>query len=179
MTLSQNHIMDHSNSFDLLPLESQLLGQPIYFMDIYDLGRFHDSIKTPIGTLGYRYDPFFAAFAGIKFIPDKKSYSFIKNKILQIETTAVIDPAYSRFLDKYPAIAASIKLCFFQKKKMVREILLPFGLKDLEDGKRLVNIDPELPAGNYHFEYSIETPGYNPTHNSDKIKLRIKEGVVQ
>ena len=44
-----------------------LLGQPVYFFDSYNLADFKDTIQTPAGTFGYRYDSFFVSFPQLQF----------------------------------------------------------------------------------------------------------------
>src|SRR6185503_8253198 len=62
MTLSQNLYKERRNNYNFWPIEKEMIGKPVYFLDIYDLSRFSDSLKTPIGYVGYRYDPSFVSF---------------------------------------------------------------------------------------------------------------------
>ena len=63
MTYSQNHYTDGRNNYNFWPVEDSLLGKPVYFLDKFRLTRFPDSLKTPIGWVGYMYDSSLASFA--------------------------------------------------------------------------------------------------------------------
>jgi hypothetical protein len=69
MTLSQNLYKERRNNYNFWPIENELFGNPVYFLDIYDLQRFPDSLKTPLGYIGYRYDPNFISFQEVHIIP--------------------------------------------------------------------------------------------------------------
>jgi hypothetical protein len=71
-TYSQNHCSEHKNNYNYWPIEEALLGQPVYFMDLYGMDRFKDSLQTPLGTIGYRYDPSSFSMAAIQFIPERR-----------------------------------------------------------------------------------------------------------
>jgi len=47
-------------------------------------------------------------------------------------------------------------------------------MKELTLNDFSVIINPGVPAGNYNFLFSIEVPGYNATHNSEKFKLTVE-----
>jgi hypothetical protein len=42
-----------------------MLGKPVYFLDKYLLYRFPDSLKTPVGWIGYIFDSALMSFAKI------------------------------------------------------------------------------------------------------------------
>jgi hypothetical protein len=47
-------------------------------------------------------------------------------------------------------------------------------LQKINSNSFVADINPQLPPGKYYFRLSIEIPGYNPTHNSEKIELIIE-----
>src|SRR5690606_18604473 len=66
VSFSQNMYRMRKNNYNFWPIEDSLLGKPVYFMDIYGMSRFTDSLKTPIGWVGYRLDSSFASFSKVK-----------------------------------------------------------------------------------------------------------------
>lgn len=173
VTYSQNNVRDHRNNYNFWPVEDELLGKPVYLMDIYGLDRFSDSLQTPIGTIGYRYDPAFISFAKIEFIPRHRIYEVKENASFYLEGRTKMGENYRDYILGHPSVSAKIKLVIFRGKKIVREIPLPVSLPDITGKDFGMNIRPDLPPGNYYFRFSVETPGYNPTHNSEKTGLRI------
>ncbi len=170
---SQNHLRDHRNNYNFWPLEDSFLGRPVYFLDIYGPERFPDSLKTPIGTVGYRYDPAFLSFAKIEFIPQSDFYRVKENQPLQLQGRVRLSAYYARFIQQHDSLPATISCCLFKGKNMLQKAVLPLSLQDLVNGEFSVPFMPQVLRGRYYFRFSIETPGYNPTHNSEKIRLQI------
>ena len=173
-TYSQNHVMGRRNNFNFLPLEDELLGKPGYFLDIYNMERYEDSIKTPLGYVGYRYDSFLLSFAKISFEPEKKSYTIRENQPVKIKGVARMSDHYRSYIVSHPAIKTQIKLYFFKRKKVVGQLVVPLTLQEALKSSFAVQVVPVLPPGDYYFRFTIQVPKYNPTHNSDKIGLTIK-----
>jgi hypothetical protein len=80
------------------------------------------------------------------------------------------------YLVKYPHTAYSIKLVFFQGKKIITEmpVLLDIGRIWEKDGQLSFILKPDLPKGHYQMMLSFAVSGYNPTHNSEKNKLVVE-----
>lgn len=174
MTYSQNYVGEHRNNYNFWPIEDKLLGEPVYFMDIYRLNRFTDSLKTPFGYIGYRYDSACNSFAKIRFETDKTSYKIKTGNPLTLKAAARMSRSYFGYINEHKDWGTVIKLYLFRNKKIVKEFALPNMLTDnLIDGFE-VSVNPDLSPGNYHFRFSIEVPGYNQTHNSEKIKLIVE-----
>jgi hypothetical protein len=177
MTLSQNLYKERRNNYNFWPIERELIGKPVYFLDIYELNRFPDSLKTTIGYVGYRYDSSFLSFETFNI------HFTAKNRIHQGESLRVNyggipmpgTPQLS-YLYKYPQSQYSVKLVFFQGKKIVTEV--PVSLDIGRIWKKLEHLSftlkPDLPKGHYQMMLSFAVPGYNPTHNSEKIKLVVE-----
>ena len=174
MTYSQNDAGEHRNNYNYWPVEDSLFNKPVYFFDIYRLNRFKDSLKTPIGNIGYRYDSAFISFAKIIFEPSQFAYSVKKNESFILKAWARLPESYSMYIFKHKSFQAPIKLFVFNNNKIVKEILLPLTLQKINSNDFSVAINPQLPPGNYYFIFSIEVQGYNATHNSEKIKLTVE-----
>ena len=177
MTLSQNLYKERRNNYNFWPIEDEMIGKPVYFLDIYDLKRFSDSLNTPIGYVGYRYDSSFLSFGTVN-IP-----LYSKLKIHQGDSLRVgyggmplIGSDRWNYLYKHPQIQYSVRLVFFQGKKIIAEmpISLDFGRINRKLEHLSFTLKPDLPKGHYQMMLSFAVPGYNPTHNSEKIKLVIE-----
>ena len=172
-TYSQNHFRDHRNNYNLWPIEEKLLGKPVVFMDNYGLERFHDSLQTPIGTIGYRFDSSCYSMAGIQFIPEQRSYKVIAGDSIPIKGEIKMAPAYSDFILAHPALNFPIRINIMKGRGLINDPQIPLSLHDLLKGKFEFWLDPHLPADELEMIFSIEAPGYNPTHNSRRIPLRV------
>ena len=175
MTYSQNYVRDHRNNYNFWPIEDKLLGKPVYFLDIYGLDRFTDSLETPIGYIGYRYDPSFISFAKVTIRSAFNKYIINRNDELTIYCSGHMSTYYWDHIKAHPQINYTINLVFFDRKRIIKTIRLPLKFSDLSPKGFKVRLKPDLAAGKYHFCFSIEIPGYNATHNSDKTKLTVKE----
>lgn len=177
MTLSQNLYKERRNNYNFWPIEEEMLGKPVYFLDIYDLKRFPDSLKTPIGYVGYKYDSSFLSFetANIPF--------YAKNIIQEGDSLRfryggipMIGSHQWSYLQKHPQTKYSVHLVFFQGKKIIKEIpvSLDIGRINQKTCHCSFTLKPDLPKGHYQMMLSFAVPGYNPTHNSEKIKMVIE-----
>jgi hypothetical protein len=174
MTYSQNDVSEHRNNYNFWPIEDELLGKPVYFLDIYRLNRFDDSLKTPIGSVGYRYDNEFASFARVNIKTNRNSYTIKENEELKFYCSGYISEHYRSFLETHPEIVYRINMNFFNTKGLIQNIPLPFKFYNFSQSGLEVKVKTELPPGKYYMQFSIEVPGYNPTHNSEKIKLIVE-----
>lgn len=176
MTLSQNLYKERRNNYNFWPIEQEMLGKPVYFLDIYDLNRFPDSLKTPIGYVGYKYDSSFVSFGTISIRTSESNYKIKEQDSLRMNCSYLMTRWQSGFLFEHPGIKHSISLVFFQKRKVVAERILPITLDRWirQSLDTVIALKPNLPKGHYQMMFSIAVPGYNPTHNSEKIKLRVE-----
>jgi hypothetical protein len=174
-TYSQNWYRERSNNFNFWPVEDSLLGKQVYFMDIFLLSRFTDSLKTPLGWIGYSHDPSFVSFAKAKYVPinemieEKQGEGFILKGALQLPTH------YKDFLLSHEIADDSTRVGIFSNKGWVKDIFTPLRINKLaRDPNFELPVNSRLPKGNYFLRFSINVGSYNPTHNSDKIKLTVK-----
>lgn len=176
MTLSQNLYKERRNNYNFWPIEEEMLGKPVYFLDIYDLKRFPDSLKTPIGYVGYRYDSSFISFEAIRLQTSQEKYTIKKEDSLHLGIFTLSGFPYWNYLYTHPNTQYTTRLVFFQKRKVIAETVLPLDLKLFSEKGYINNIavKPDLPKGHYQMMFSIVVPDYNPTHNSEKIKLTVE-----
>jgi len=81
---------------------------------------------------------------------------------------------YGMYIDNTKDLDALIKIFIFDKKKIVREINTGLTIYSITSETFHVSIKPALPTGKYYFQFGIEVPGYNATHNSEKINLIVE-----
>jgi hypothetical protein len=172
MAYSQNHYKEHRNQFNFWPLEDSMLGRRIYYLDVYDLHRMQDSLKTPIGWVGFRSDPRFESFAKIQFIPEKKKYT-ASNGTLHVNARVEMPEAYKQYIRNSPYILVNISLAVFGKKGWIKDIQTDLFLRDLLQGSVSLAIPLGLDAGNYQLLFTLAVRDYYPTHNSSKFALRV------
>ncbi len=177
MTLSQNLYKERRNNYNFWPVEQDLLGKPVYFLDIFGLDRFPDSLKTPNGYIGYRYDSSFLSFGTVN-IP-----LFAKHTIRQGDSLLVhyggipmIGSRHWSYLNEHPQAQYQVNLVVFRGKKVIKEIPVTLDIERInrKSGNCSFTINPDLPKGKYQLMLSFAVPGYNPTHNSEKIKLVVE-----
>ncbi|MBL0234007.1 MAG: glycosyltransferase family 39 protein [Chitinophagaceae bacterium] len=172
-TYSQNHCSEHKNNYNYWPIEEALLGQPVYFMDLYGMDRFKDSLQTPLGTIGYRYDPSSFSMAAIQFIPEHHSYEVNTGDSILLKGKIRMPEAYHRFIKLHTELDFPIRIYIMKGKAIINDPLLPLHLHDLLKGDFEFWLDPRLPADKLEMIFTIEAPGYNPTHNSARIPIRV------
>jgi hypothetical protein len=122
MTYSQNHVRDHRNNYNFWPVEDSLFNKPVYFFDTYGLNRFPDSLKTPLGYVGYRYDSAFISFAKLNFEIEHSSYSVKKDQSFSLKGWARMPENYSMYIFKHKSLQPEIKLFVFSKRDIIKEI---------------------------------------------------------
>ena len=177
MTLSQNLYNERRNNYNFWPIENELIGKPVYFLDIYDLKRFPDSLKTPIGYVGYRYDSSFLSF-GTFHMPFSAQHKIHQGDSLHLYYGGMPMPGTSQlyYLYRHPQSLYSTRLVFFQGKKIITEVPVSIDIYGISE-KLLhlsLSLKPDLPKGHYQMMFTFAVPGYNPTHSSDKIKLTVE-----
>jgi len=80
------------------------------------------------------------------------------------------------YLSKHPESKYSVNLVFFQGKKVIKDFPVSLNIDRINEksGRSFFILKPDLPKGNYKMMLSFAVPGYNPTHNSEKIKLQVE-----
>src|SRR5436190_2088480 len=160
---------------DILPIEGEMIGKPVYFLDIYRLNRFTDSLKTPIGYVGYRYDSSFISFASYNISTGNRYKAINQNDSLVLYCSNYMNRYHNLYIKKNPGTLYSSTLIFFEQGKIIKTI--PFSLQLEKMGTKNpepFSVYPDLPKGKYHFIISIKVPGYNATHNSENIELIVE-----
>ncbi|HEV7780544.1 MAG TPA: glycosyltransferase family 39 protein, partial [Chitinophagaceae bacterium] len=84
MTYSQNLYTGRKNNYNFWPIEDSMLGKPVYFLDIYGVSGYIDSLQTPIGMIRYRYDSSFVSF-GTTQISSGRNYTIRQGDSLHIK----------------------------------------------------------------------------------------------
>jgi hypothetical protein len=169
---SQNQYKGRKNNFNFWPVEDSLLGKQIYFLDKYDLWRCTDSLNTPLGWIGYRYDSLFASFTKIKIRVGSISLKANENTEIPIHCHFVIPSLYRKFILQHPLLQDTIRIGVFDHSGWKKDIFTGLSLQEVvakED--TLLKINPRLPTGKYYLRFAISEGYQNPTHNSDKIEL--------
>ena len=174
MTLSQNLYKERRNNYNFWPIEKMLIDKPVYFLDIYDLQRFPDSLKTPIGYVGYRYYPWFLSFQTARIVANMP-YRVSEKDSLHIDCYNAPDGPTFNMLGAKPGTLYSVYLIFFKKKEIVatKQVSLDLTGLNRKSSTKLV-VYPGLSKGKYKMMFSVVMPPFNPTHNSEKIKLTVE-----
>jgi hypothetical protein len=175
MTYSQNLYRERRNNYNFWPVEDSMLGKPVYLLDKYDLWRLTDSLKTPIGWIGYRYDSSFISFAKVQIETSKKEYSIKGLETgLSLNFTLDMPPGYAAFIARTSDLKDTMLVGVFNAKGWIKNIATTLSLKKIAEEKiGEVTIIPALPPGKYYLRFAIRSGYYYPTHNSDKIKLTV------
>lgn len=174
MTYSQNDAHGRRNNYNFWPIEERLFGSPVYFLDIYNLSRFTDTMKTSIGTIGYRYDTAFLSFAAVQVKTSFTKYSAAQNQAIQLSCSSAMPDRYRAYLESNKNIPATLSVLIFKRATFVKQVPVVIGIHELLRKEFTVTFQPQLPPGEYYFRLSIQKEGYNPTHNSEKISLTIR-----
>ena len=177
MTLSQNWYRERRNNYNFWPVEDSLLGKPVYFMDIHSISRFTDSMKTPIGWIGYKYDSLFISFAKITIlVPKKITGREDENEAILIPCELKIPVQYESFIRSHQLVSDTTRIGIFNKKGWLKDMFFTtLTLRNMIDNKNFdLIINPKLPKGKYYLRFSVQSGYYNSTHNSDKIELIIE-----
>jgi 4-amino-4-deoxy-L-arabinose transferase-like glycosyltransferase len=173
-TYSLNLYKERKNNFNYWPLEDSLLGKPVYYLDKYSLWRFNDSLKTPIGWVGYKYDSAFVSFAKVKIDVTPKKISCTAGDSIQLACTFIFPKQYAAFISSTADLEDTTRIGIFNSRGWVKDFYTSISLKEMITKKETgVTINPDLPAGKYYLRFAINCGYRNPTHNSDKIELLI------
>jgi hypothetical protein len=143
-------------------------------MDKHGLSRFSDSLKTPVGWMGYKYDSSFVSFAKVIFITPKK-ITVKEGDSFTIPCTVQMPEQYKTFIRNHSTLSDSTRIGIFNKKGWQKDISTTLSLRKIVDENKFdLTINPELMKGKYYLRFSIQSGFYNSTHNSDKIELVVE-----
>jgi Dolichyl-phosphate-mannose-protein mannosyltransferase len=171
ITLSQSWYRERRNNYNFWPIEDSLLGKPVYFMDKFALSRFPDSLKTPVGWIGYKYDSSFVSFAKV-VINTPKKIRIKEGESFTISCAVQMPEQYEIFIRTHSPLSDTTRIGVFNKKGWQQDIFTVLSLEKMATDKKIeLTIDPRLTKGKYYLRFSIQTGFYNATHNSDKIEL--------
>jgi hypothetical protein len=174
-TYSLNDYRSRKNNYDLWPTVDSMLGKPVYVLDIYDLYKFPDSIKTPLGWLGYRFDPSFASFAKINIFVSDKRYSLKVDEVLNLSCRVDIPAHYSEFITSHPALNTEVLIGIFRSDGFIKNVFLPYSLQKINMKREFeIKFNPRLKKGRYYLKFAIRAGNNIATHNSEKIPLFIE-----
>jgi hypothetical protein len=173
MTYSLNKFDDRRNNYNFWPVEDSLLGKPVYILDIYELHNYHDSIKTPLYTVGYRQESSLQSFAKIQF--RSNDYQISKKDSLQLRFSLDVPLQYQQYLQRHPEVEEKIAIVIFRGRERVTIMEAPFTLQEvLRTNITSWTLSPALPEGDYFFRFGVMSSSRFYTHNSEKIGLTIQ-----
>lgn len=173
-TYSLNHYRERKNNYNLWPVEDSMLGKPIYYFDIYDLYRFEDSLQTPSIEIGWKYDPAFVSYAKIRVAVLPGKVSAKENENISVHTHFHIPAHYAEYIRSHPSAEDTIRVGLFNSKGWIKDVFPAVSLQEMVMKKEAdISFNPGLPAGKYYLRVAINRGYRNPTHNSDKIELKI------
>jgi len=171
-TYSLNLYKERRNNYNFWPVEDSLLGRPVYFLDIWDLWRFPDSMKTPIGFVGYKYDSTFISFSKISISTSVRKIQIKENEEINLACTFTAPEYYKRFINGSASASDTIRIGIYKAGKWQRDIYTGISLKEAIKQRNLsIKINPVLTPGKYFLRFAINHQSYPPTHNSEKIEL--------
>ena len=175
MTYSLNQYKERRNNYNFWPIEDSLLGKPVYFLDKHGLWRFNDSLQTPIGWVGYKYDSAFYSYAKVQINPEKKRYEVNgKEGAMTIRFETAMPEKYKNLILKNQLKEVTILIGLFSDKGWIKDVSTTFTILQLaKEKKGTVVIYPKLDPGKYYLRFAIASAGYEPTHNSDKVEFVI------
>ncbi len=175
MTYSQNSYRERRNNYNFWPVEDSMLGKQVYFLDKYLLYRFPDSLKTPIGWIGYLYDSSLMSFAKINIHVTPQKNKAKQDEEFTLHCQVEMPNHYSDFIQSHNIINDTTRIGIFKGQRWERDIFTILTLKQLNSKKQFnLKINPALSKGKYYLRFAINCGHNNPTHNSDKIELLIE-----
>lgn len=174
MTYSQNLYKQRRNNYNFWPVEDSILGKPVYFLDKYNLWRFPDSLKTPVGRIGYCYDSSFASFAKVKIETSERTIKIRQTDSVTINAIAKMPQAYYNYISGNSGLTSKIIISVFNKFGWIKDYDTPLTIQQIAQSSFHFTFYPQLEKGNYYLLFAIGSGLYNPTRNSDKIKLIVE-----
>ena len=151
-----------------------MLGKPVYFLDTYNLWRFPDSLKTALGWIGYRYDSSFASFVKVQIETTEKTIRIRQTDPVTIHAVSKMPQAYYNYISGHSGLSSKIMISVFNKFGWIKDFDTPLTIQQLAQSSFKYTFYPHLGKGNYYLLFAIGIDFYNPTHNSQKIKLVVE-----
>lgn len=174
-TLSQNDYRQRRNNYNFWPVEDSILGKPGWFLDIYRLHRFPDSLKTPLGWVGFIKDSSLASFSKIQIGVLNEPLRIPAGGSLELTCQFEIPEHYRDYIKNQVSLSDTTRIGIFNSRGWVKDIYTDIKLFDMvRQPTTRLHIQPGLQGGEYFLRFAIHTGFYNPTHNSEKIPLRIE-----
>ena len=177
-THSLNFYRERRNNYNFWPIEDSMQGKSVAIVDIYDMNRYTDSIKTPLGWVGYRIDSSFKGTSKYWFEPYEHEIEARSGDTIRISgefrTPLSIKPST---ISEIGGQIESTRIGVFQKGKWLKDWMINESIfSPSSDGTNFyVAITDSLPAGEYVLIFALNAPGLPPTHNSRKIRLTVTQ----
>lgn len=173
-SFAQSFYKVRKNNFNFWPVEDSLLGKKVFVLDKHRLYLFPDSIKTPLGWIGYKYDSCFPSFAKLKINVAEKKLSIKQGEPILLHCTYDIPVNYRNFLSDNPVPPDTTVIGVFNKKGWLLDIPTPLKLSSIKENRPdTLNILPPLTKGRYILRFAIHVGKYYPAHSSENIKLTV------
>ncbi|MBC7873721.1 MAG: glycosyltransferase family 39 protein [Ferruginibacter sp.] len=174
-TYSQNWYRERRNNYNFWPIEDSMLARPAWVFNTYGLSRYPDSLQTPIGWIGYRYEPVMLSFAKVQIACTPGKIRLKAGEDLILHCRFEIPEHYSYVIRSQPELNDSTRVGVFKKGGWVADLSTPFTLKQMSEEKQAsLNLPMSLPKGKYYLRFTIQSGDGIPTHNSDKIEMLIE-----
>jgi hypothetical protein len=169
LTHSLNFYRERRSNYNFWPIEDSMQGKKVVIMDIYDMKRFSDSIKTPIGWVGYRTDSSFQGTSKHWFSVETEKLSVGRNDSLFL-SGKYIPAALGGKSD-------SLRIGVFQKGKWLKDIGIDRKYWEQTGYKGWVRlaVKHDLSPGEYILLLALNAKDLLPTHNSRKIRLTVDQ----
>ncbi|MBC7948114.1 MAG: glycosyltransferase family 39 protein [Chitinophagaceae bacterium] len=175
MTYSQNWYVDGRNNYNFWPIEDSMLGRPVYFMDVYRIYRFPDSLKTPIGWIGYKHIPRFSSFAKVNIDARLKTARVQAGGPLMIDCKFEMPDQYKEYIRSAQSLNDTTRIGLFDERGWIKEITTDIRLQDMVTTQQMtLRVEPALTKGKYYLRFTIKSGEYNSTHNSRKIPFVVE-----
>jgi hypothetical protein len=174
ISYSLNAHQERRNNFNFWPIEDSILGKPVYLLDIYRLYRFQDSLKTPLGSIGYRYDPSFASFAKVQIDCLPTKITTAPGSAFTLRCTPLLTEKYRNFILENKNIETRVFLSLYNKYGWLRDIQLPFTVADIVSQQQNIECRFNIAKGDYYLRICLQAKDYEATHNSEKIEMTLK-----
>ena len=167
-SFSQNLYREHRNQYDLWPIEDSLLGKPVYYLDVYDLHRFKDSMETPLGFVGFKkLDPFIS-LSKLKFIPEGLR---VNGTEMRVAVRPRMPAHYRNFIMRNAQKEITLVTAFFRKGRWVAEDRMPLSLSHLLSERLEITLTFPEDQKPDRFMFALQSGDTYPTHNSERYRI--------
>ena len=167
-SFSQNLYREHRNQYDLWPIEDSLLGKPVYYLDVYDLHRFKDSLHTPLGFVGFKKLESFISLSKVKFIPEGHRISGTE---MQVAFRPQMPAHYRNFIMRNAQEEITLVTAFFRKGRWVAEDRTVLSLSHLLSERLEISLSFPGEQEPDRFMFALQWGDAYPTHNSERFRI--------